>query len=367
MARGSSSHRGSKIPSIPTVTPFDSLPLDIQDRIWTYSCEQYGNANARVHRIAKDPRPKRPNAKPPSRPATLRVLAPIRYPIPSLLHICQKSRAHALSHWTLWPCANPIRPHKNDGTYIYVNRAHDTIYFADGLIDDFLFLRCISRAPAPNSGLPRNDWSATYEEFGLFLSGVRHYALDWWCWLVGTVNGDSLWMSLLCIASNEDLTIVINPLASEQHLKTTITRTPRMKEISPGTTRAETVDIILQHIKSNTDFSEDAKAANALGTALDTQVFKQGWDACEEPYREYMPNLKALAVIWLDDNQEDDENGTNDELYLDKVRSQCRYHRLKFTLESMSFEQEDLRKQMRDEGTEFPDFSISMCGGYRYG
>ncbi|KAH7311963.1 hypothetical protein BKA65DRAFT_517888 [Rhexocercosporidium sp. MPI-PUGE-AT-0058] len=363
MARRSSSRRGSKIPSIPSTTPFDSLPLDIQNRIWTYSCEEYGNTHARVHRIAKDPRPKRPNAKPPSRPATLRILAPKRYPVPSTLHICQKSRALALKHWTLWPCANPNRPYKNDGTYIYVNKAHDTIYFADGLIDDFLFLRCISRAPAPNSGLPRNDWSSTYEEFGLVLSGVRHYALDWWCWLVGTVNGDSLWMSLLCIASNEDLTIVFNPLNLKTDSKTAIAQTPVMKEITPGTTRAEAADIMLKHIKSNQDFSDYTKAVDLL----DTQTFKQGWSACEEPYREYMPNLKALAVILTGDEQEDDENGTDDELYLDRVRSQCRYHRLKFTLESMSFEQEDLRKQMKDGGTEFPDFSISMCGGYRYG
>lgn len=268
-------------------------------------------------------------------------------------------------HWTLWPCANPNRPRKNDGTFIYVNKAHDTIYFADGHIDDFLFLRCISRAPPPDSGLPSNEWSATHLEFGLFLKGVRHYALDWWCWLVGTVDGDSLWMSLLCIASNEDLTIVINPLGSVPDFDAGAAQTPTMKEIVPGTTRSKTVDIMLRHIQSAPDLLGDANVADVL----DTQVFKQGWTACEEPYREYMPNLKALAVIWPGSgvDQEDEGNGMNDERYLDEVRSQCRYHRLKFTLESMSFEQEDLRKQMKDGGIAFPNFSISMCGGNRYG
>ncbi|KAK0105397.1 hypothetical protein ONS96_004788 [Cadophora gregata f. sp. sojae] len=218
-------------------------------------------------------------------------------------------------------------------------------------------------AAPPGSGVPRNEWSHTYEEFGLFLKGVRHYAIDWRCWLVGTVNGDSLWMSLLCIASNEDLTIVIDPSIMKPNSKTTVLRTPVMKQITPGTTRAETVDTILRHIKHNQDYSIGAN----ISDALETQIFKQGWKASEEPYMEYMPNLKALAVIWPPSDQEDDENGTNDETYLEKVRSQCRYHTLKFTLESMSFEQEDLRKQMKDDGTDFPDFSISTCGGFRYG
>ncbi|KAH7390285.1 hypothetical protein BKA64DRAFT_678881 [Cadophora sp. MPI-SDFR-AT-0126] len=363
MSRRSSTRRSSKVASSPTFTPFAALPLDIQTRIWKYSCERHGSTHCRVHRVAKDPRPKRPNAKPPSRPATLRILAPTRYSVPSVLHTCQKSRALALSHWALWPCASPNRPHKNDGTFIYVNKAHDTIYFADGLIEDFLFLRCISMAAPPGSGLPKNEWSHTYEEFGLFLKGVRHYAIDWWCWLVGTVNGDSLWMSLLCIASNEDLTILINPSITKQDAQAKITYTPLVKAISPGTIRGKTADTILRHIKNNQDYSGDARTIDVS----DTQIFKQGWEASEEPYREYMPNLKALALIWSPADQEDDEDGPDDELYLEKVRRQCRYHRLKFALESMSFEQEDLRKQMKDDGIDFPDFSISMCGGIRYG
>lgn len=349
--------------STPSFAPFGALPLDIQTRIWKHACKEFESTHARVQRIGKDPRPKRPNAKPPNRPANLRILAPERYPVPSLLHTCQKSRALALSHWVLWPCANPIRPHKSDGTFIYVNKAHDTIYFADGLIEDFLFLRCISMTASPGADLPRNEWSKMYEDFARFLEGIRHYAIDWWCWLMGTVNGDNLWMSRLCIASNEDLAIMITPSKSKPDSRAMSASTPLIKRITPGTTRAETVDTVLRHIKSNQDYSGDAKTPDAL----DTQVFKQGWKASEEPYTEYMPNLKALAVIWPPFNQEDDENGTTDEFYLEKVRSQCRYHRLKFTLESMSFEQEDLRKQMKDDGTEFPDFSISMCGGYRYG
>ncbi|CZS91712.1 uncharacterized protein RAG0_02232 [Rhynchosporium agropyri] len=344
-------------------TPFNSLPLEIQTRIWSISCHEYGSTHVRVQRIAKDPRPKRPGAKPPSRPATLRILAPNRYPVPAFLHTCQSSRALALRYWTLWPCADPKRPHKEDGSSIYVNKAHDTIYFAEGLIDDFLFLRCISRAPQPDSGLPKNDWSKTYEDYSVFLAGVRHYAIDWWSWLMGTVNGDGLWISLLCISSNEDLTIVINPLTQLSDTKGMSSKSPRLKEITPGTVRAETVDTILRHIRSSPDFSRDATSADVL----DTQVFKQGWLASEEPYREYMPNLKALTVLWTDAGQEDDQNGSKDELYLEQVKSQCRYHELKFTLESMSFEQEDLRKQMREAGTAFPDFTISMCGGHRYG
>ncbi|KAL2062397.1 hypothetical protein VTL71DRAFT_6663 [Oculimacula yallundae] len=362
MVRRFSGRRCSNSASIPTFPLFESLPLNLQNTIWSLSSEDYGNTHARIQRIAKDARPRRPNANPPSRPATLRILAPKRYPVPSLLHTCQTSRTLALKHWTLWPCADSNRPQKNDGSCIYVNKAHDTIYFADGLIDDFLFLRCISRAPQPNSGLPKNDWSRTYDDFGKFLDGVRHFAIDWWCWLVGSVDGDSLWMSLLCVNGNEDLTIVINPRTQASCSKDLSKNWPRMEKITPGTTRAEAADTILRHIRNSSDFSRDAKPADAL----DTKVFKQGWSACDEPYREYMPNLKALAAVPIDGSQEDDESGPVDEMFLARVRRQCRYHEIKFTLESMSFEQEELRKQMKADGTTFPDFSISMCGGFRY-
>jgi hypothetical protein len=135
-----------------------------------------------------------------------------------------------------------------------------------------------------------------------------------------------------------------------------------VKQITPGTTRAEIVDLMLRYIKDNPDYAEDAKAPDSS----DTQIFKKGWQASEEPYREYMPNLKALAVIHGPDDQEDDENGDKDKLYLEMVRSQCRYHRLKATLESMSFEQDILRKQMKGNETAFPDFTIFLMGGIRY-
>ncbi len=343
-------------------TAFSSMPPEIQGRIWTYACEQYASLHARIQRVAKDKRPRRRDSKPPSQPAVLRILAPKRYPVPPLLHTCRKSREFALKHWTLLPYADVKRQHKQDGTYVYVNKAHDTFYFADGHIDDFLFLRCISRAAPPNSGLPTNDFNDAYDEFRLFLNGVRHFAIDWWCWLVETVEGDCLWMSLLCIAANEDLTVVINPYSSKPCMLEPHNLAPLIKEITPGTTRAMTVDIMLRHIKDNPDYAEGTKPPDMS----DTQISKRGWEASEEPYREYMPNLNALAVIYSPSAEQDDENGEMDKRYLDEVSNQCRYHRLKATLESMSFEQDDLRKQMKENKTAFPDFSIHMFGGHRY-
>ncbi|KAJ5034962.1 uncharacterized protein L3040_008229 [Drepanopeziza brunnea f. sp. 'multigermtubi'] len=233
------------------------------------------------------------------------------------------------------------RPYKKDGTYIFVSKDHDTNYFADGLIDDFLLVRCISRAALPESGLPRTDFNDAHDGFCMLLKGARHFALDLWTWLAETVKGDCSWMSLLCVASNEDLTIVISPLFPNGEPNPLAKHTPRMKQITPGTNRVETVDLMLRYIKDNPDYAEDAKAPDSS----DTQIF---------------------TVIHGPDDQEDDGNGDKDEVYLEIVRSQCRYHRLRATLESMSFEQHTLRKQTKGHGIAFPDFTIFLKGWTRF-
>lgn len=354
---------GQHIAPATTFTPFASLPLEVQVGIWEFGCEDYARSNARVQTVAKDRRPKRPDEKPPSEPAELRILAPQRWPVPPILHVCQAARAVGSRHWTRFPGADVNRPCKRDGTFIYVNKEHDTIYFADGLLEDFLFLRCIDWAAPLDSGLPKTEFNDAYDEFCKLLEGVKHYALDFWTWLAEVVKAGCLWMSFLCIAGNEDLTIVIHPLSPDiDAAAAPLSYVPIMKEITPGTTRAETVDLMLHHIKDSADYSEGAKPRDPR----DTQLLKRGWEASEEPYKEYMPNLKALAVIRQPGYQEDDENGAKDKAYLERVRNQCRYHRLKASLESMSYEQHNLRIQMKEDETPFPDFTIRMMGGIRY-
>jgi hypothetical protein len=189
-----------------------------------------------------------------------------------------------LRHWTLWPCASRYTFH-NDGTSVYVNKAHDTFYFADGIHTDFWFLNCLCGPTPPE--LEQSEDDETREMLYKQMDGIRHFAVDWWCLLAATALSDYVWFTMLCITQEEDLTVVIkyshHPEAPAESLPQLPEDTiPTLREVTPGTIRTKSVDVIQRAMK----YIEDEKQCPG-----DTETTKQGIGPVEDSH-DFVPNLK---------------------------------------------------------------------------
>lgn len=93
-------------------------------------------------------------------------------------------------------------------------------------------------------------------------TGIRHLAMDWWCWLdisaeawdLGWFSYDDCFVSYPC-----DITIVIkNPRQPEGLIEHTPHPHPHLlKDVTPGTIRAQAANVILKHITHEYD-AQDA-------------------------------------------------------------------------------------------------------------
>ncbi|CZR61259.1 uncharacterized protein PAC_11155 [Phialocephala subalpina] len=171
------------------------------------------------------------------------------------------------------------------------------------------------------------------------LDGVRHYAMDWWCWSGATSMGDWTWMGQLSNEQEEDLTIVLrNPRQHDEEAAFGAEHNSALilKEITLGTVRAQATEVVLKHIKGSDDDGED-----------ETQTFQKGTGKVASSL-DFIPDLHALTVVV--DPVNDDENSAEDVSYLEKVRKQTRIHRLAFDMRNMGYRRRNLLREMRNDG-----------------
>lgn len=317
---------------------FPKLPFEVQQAVWAFACELEGSRNSRIQRIAKDPIGKRKTL---SEPVELRIVDHPRSQVPSLLHVCKESRTWALKHWTRWPVASRYNFH-NDGTYVYVNKAHDTFYFADGIHTDFWFLNCLCGPHPPE--LEDGEDDEAREMFYRQMKGIRHFAVDWWCWLAATALSDAVWMTMLCIDQQELTVVIKNPHHPEGLPSVPEDFIPTLREVTPGTVRAKSVDVVQRCILY---VSEEEELPG------DTETTKRGTGRMENSHY-FVPNLRALAIVEPDD----DENSEEDVTYLEAVRKQYRLLRFNNEIRSWSYERSMLQRDMAIADVAFPDQSL---------
>jgi hypothetical protein len=153
-----------------------------------------------------------------------------------------------MKSYTLWPCTSSYG-FQRDGTYIYVNKAHDTFYFGGRgtEIEDFCYL-----ATADEEVHQPEDHNARFRFFDA-IDGVRHIGLDWELWLYALSDEDCrvLWISNVIFHNSEfrHLTIGIHnsftalldrPFRDSYHVRS----------ITPGTLRARCASFISTWIKA---------------------------------------------------------------------------------------------------------------------
>jgi len=168
--------------------------------------------------------------------------------VPSLLHACQASRSLSMKSYTLWPCTSSYG-FQRDGTYIYVNKAHDTFYFGGRgtEIEDFCYL-----ATADEEVHQPEDHTARFRFFDA-IDGVRHIGLDWELWLYALSDEDCrvLWISNVIFHNSEfrHLTIGIHNSFTAL-LDRPFRDTYHVRSITPGTLRARCASFISAWIKA---------------------------------------------------------------------------------------------------------------------
>jgi hypothetical protein len=152
-------------------------------------------------------------------------------------------------------------------------------------------------------------------------------------------------MTMLCIDQQEDLTVVIkNPRHPEGLPLVPEDFVPTLREITPGTVRAKSVDVVQRCIKYIDDDEE---------CTGDTETTKRGTGRVRDSHH-FIPNLRALAIV----GPYDDENSEEDVTYLEAVRKQCRLFSINCTLRNLSYQQRMLQREMRIDDVAFPDESL---------
>lgn len=116
-----------------TFSPFECLPLEIQDAIWKCAMDSIG---PRVVELRKGVRAMNYNQFPHQRPTWIGNLTSL-CPIPSVLHACQRSRWLALKRWKLSFAFG--RGWRNPPT-IFFDFTHDTLLFRESGDNNFASL-----------------------------------------------------------------------------------------------------------------------------------------------------------------------------------------------------------------------------------
>ena len=119
-----------------------------------------------------------------------------------------------MKYWFEWPCASPGGFY-DGGTKVYVNKEHDIFYFEEGGPSEFWILSSFVGYGIGNDiGYEDNPMpvEGRLKAKGLWrncIFGIRHFAIDWYCWLEDTAFSDWTWMEAFGVNNEGDLSIVI--------------------------------------------------------------------------------------------------------------------------------------------------------------
>jgi hypothetical protein len=246
---------------------------------------------------------------------------------------------------------------------MYVNKEHDIFYFEDGGPSEFWILSSfVGYGIGNNIGyednpMPVEDRLRAKDLWRNCISGIKHFAIDWYCWLEATTFSDWAWMEAFGVNNEGDLSIVIMsrryppcvpPRRRRRVVEYLSSRRPsvvselELQEINSGTIRAQAVDAILNHVK-NMDIGEVFPS--------DTQTVKLRREADKDHC--VIPMLRGLAV-WESEASED-ENSTDDEKYLEFVTRQAAYHRVRVDLRRLFKEEQDLGQEIPTQDGKYLD------------